>query len=252
MPQQIVRIPGIEPIVLPEARRSVLPLHSYLRECILDGRVPPGTKLSQATLADQLGVSRTPLREVLRMLQEEGLVEFEPNQRMRVSDLDPVSLDSDYASRILLGTLALSLTIESFGAKQKQEAARLLTAMRRAARTKDMGAWLASHNDFHRLFDTAASLPLRRQLQSLADRSVRYIRIVQNVEPAHWADTGDVEHPAILEAVVDGDRAAALTTLAHHLAGTALRVLESSAPHYVPVAVPHAVEIVTGAPVPAH
>ena len=96
MPQQIVQLPGIERVDVPVARQSVPPLHAYLRSCILDGRLPPGTKLSQATLADQLGVSRTPMREVLRMLQEEGLVTSEPNQRMRVAGLDPVELDSDY------------------------------------------------------------------------------------------------------------------------------------------------------------
>lgn len=252
MPQRIVRIPGIEPLDLPEARQSIAPLHAYLRECILDGRVPPGTKLSQSTLADQLGVSRTPLREVLRMLQEEGLVEFEPNQRMRVTDLDPIALDSDYASRILLGTLSLSMTVATFGAVEHQQARTLLAAMHSAAEDKDVSGWFAAHNAYHRLFDTAAAAPLRRQLQVLADRSVRYIRIAQSAEPAHWGDTGDLEHPAILAAVLDGDVPGARAALARHLAGTALRVLAGSAPHYTPAAVPQAVEIVTGVRPAAH
>jgi len=74
----------------------------------------PGTRLSQVALADQLGVSRMALPEVLRMLQEEGLVEIEPNQRTRVAGLDPQELDDVYASRILLETLALSMTLEEF------------------------------------------------------------------------------------------------------------------------------------------
>src|SRR5260370_12478670 len=93
----------------------------------------PGTKLSQVTLAAQLGISRTPLREVLRMLQEEGLVEIEPNQRTRVAGLDPQELDDVYASRILLETLALSMTIRHFGAKAPTQANRMLTTRRRAA-----------------------------------------------------------------------------------------------------------------------
>ena len=68
-------------------------LHEYLREFVLDGTLTPGAKLSQVALADQLGVSRTPLSEVLRMLQEEGLVQTEPNQRTRVAGLDPRELD---------------------------------------------------------------------------------------------------------------------------------------------------------------
>lgn len=250
MAHRIVRLPGIERVDLPTARQSVPPLHTYLRACILDGRLPPGTKLSQATLADQLGVSRTPLREVLRMLQEEGLVSSEPNQRMRVTSLDPTELDSSYAARILIGALAVSLTIEQFDATHQREAQRLLTIMRRTARRKDLETWLEVHRDYHGVLEMGAPEPLRRQLDSLADRSVRYIRIQQNAQPAGWADVGDVEHPAILAAVVAGDVDAATGAMARHLAGTALRVLASSAPDYVPTAVPRAVALVTsGTPV---
>lgn len=246
MAPRIVRLPGIERLDLPLARQSVPPMHAYLRACIMDGRLPPGTKLSQATLADQLGVSRTPLREALRMLQEEGLISTEPNQRMTVTELDPVELDSIYAARILLGTLALSMTADQFDNRQRRDAQRLLTTMRRAARRKDLEAWLETHHAYHLLLETGAPEPLRRQLQSLADRSVRYIRTQQYDEPAHWADVGDVEHPAILQAILDGDGSAAILALAQHLAGTAMRVLSRSAPDYVPTAVPRAIAFVEG------
>ena len=244
MPPRVVRLPGIERVDVPVARQSVPLLHSYVRACILDGRLPPGTKLSQATLADQLGVSRTPLREVLRMLQEEGLLSSEPNQRMQVAGLDPAELDSDYAARILLATLALSMTVDGFGAGQRRAAQRLLTRMRGAARRKNVSDWLSAHSAYHALLDAGAPEPLRRQLQVLSDRSVRYIRIRQHDAQAQWAEIGDVEHPLILEAVVDGDTPTAVTALAHHLAGTALRVLAGSAPDYVPTAVPRAVALV--------
>jgi len=246
MAQRIERLPGIERVDLPAARQSVPPLHAYLRACILDGRVPPGTKLSQATLADQLGVSRTPLREVLRMLQEEGLIEAEPNQRMRVTGLDPAELDSSYAARILLDALALSMTIEEFDDAKTREAQRLLTVMRRTARRRDIETWLDVHRAYHRLLVTGAPEPMRRQLDLLADRSLRYIRIQQHTEPAGWADVGDVEHAAILAAACDGDISTAVSLQATHLAGTALRVLTRSAPDYVPRAVPHAVSLVAG------
>ena len=51
---------------IPAARQAIPRLHAYLRECILDGTLTPGTKLSQVSLARQLGVSRTPLREVVK------------------------------------------------------------------------------------------------------------------------------------------------------------------------------------------
>ena len=246
MARSAARIPGIVRLDLPEARQAIPRLHAYLRECILDGRIPPGTKLSQVALAEQLGVSRTPLREVLRMLQEEGYVEFEPNQRMRVAELDPVELDADYGCRILLETLALSMTLESIGARQRREARRLLTAMRRAGRIGDLPGWFNAHHAFHRVMTAGAGEPLLRTLQTLEDRSARYIRIYQQSEPADWQTAGDAEHAAILDALAAGDDSAALTGLAHHLARTALRVLSEYAPDYTPRAVPNAVALAEG------
>jgi DNA-binding GntR family transcriptional regulator len=244
MPPRVVLIPNIRKVDVPEARQAIPHVHAYLRECILDGTLTPGTKLSQQSLARQLGVSRTPLREVLRMLQEEGLVEIEPNQRTRVSGLDPQELDDVYASRILLETLALSMTIGNFGAAARKEAKRLLRVMRRAARTGDLSGWFAAHGDYHRLVTAGAGEALQRQLQVFADRTIRYIRIYQLSDPGSWQAVGDVEHAQILEALIAGDERGALSGMAHHLARTALRVLTDCAPEFVPVAVPHAVALI--------
>src|SRR2546430_549171 len=136
MPRTPSVVPGLRKVDLPEVRQAIPALHAYLRQCVLDGTLTPGTKLSQVALADQLGVSRTPLREVLRMLQEEGLVEIEPNQRTRVAGLDPQELDEVYASRILLETLALSMTLHGFTPANQRQAKQLLTAMPRARRMR--------------------------------------------------------------------------------------------------------------------
>jgi DNA-binding GntR family transcriptional regulator len=237
-------VPGLRKVDLPEVRQAIPALHTYLRECVLDGTLIPGTKLSQVALAEQLGVSRTPLREVLRMLQEEGLVEIEPNQRTRVAGLDPAELDDVYASRILLETLALSLTLDSFTPDRQRDTKRMLTAMRQAAKTGDFGTWFASHGEFHRLITAGAGAPLQRQLSVFADRTTRYIRIYQLSEPASWQLTGDAEHAAILTALADGDHAQALSGLAHHLARTAERVLTDCAPQYQIKAVTHALDLI--------
>jgi DNA-binding GntR family transcriptional regulator len=237
-------IPDIHKVHLPEARQAIPHVHAYLRECILDGTLTPGTKLSQVTLAEQLGISRTPLREVLRMLQEEGLVEIEPNQRTRVAGLDPQELDDTYACRILMETLALSMTMSTFGAAGRKDARRLLTAMRRAAKTGDFTAWFAAHTDYHRLITGGAGEVLARQLGAFADRTTRYIRIYQLSDPNSWQAAGDIEHEQILEAVIAGDEQGALNGMAHHLARTALRVLADCAPEYRPSAVPRAVALI--------
>ena len=236
--------PLLQKVHLPEIRQAIPALHSYLRECILDGTLEPGTKLSQVALAEQLGVSRTPLREVLRMLQEEGLVEIEPNQRTRVAGLDPRELDDLYASRILLETLALSTGLASFGPADARAARSMLKEMRTAAKQGDFGAWFAAHGTFHRSMYTGVGEALQKQLIAYADRSVRFIRIYQLSDPNNWQVAGDVEHTALLESVIEGDRRTALTQLAHHLARTAERVLTDCAPHYQITAVRHALALV--------
>jgi DNA-binding GntR family transcriptional regulator len=237
-------VPGLRKVELPEVRQAIPALHAYLRQCVLDGTLTPGTKLSQVALADQLGVSRTPLREVLRMLQEEGLVEIEPNQRTRVAGLDPAELDDVYASRILLETLALSLTLADFTPARQREAKRMLSAMRQAAKAGDFGAWFDSHAGFHRLITAGAGAALQRQLTAFADRAIRYIRIYQLSEPVGWQSAGEVEHAAILAALAEHDHAAALSGLAHHLERTAARVLADCAPGYEINAVTHALRLV--------
>ena len=245
MPQRTVRIPGIERLELPTSRQSITPLHCYLRECILDGRIPPDTKLSQVALADQLGVSRTPLREVLRMLQEEGLVEFEPNQRMRIAGFDPAELDTIYGTRILLECLALTMTIGDFGPQQRRAAKKTLTAMRQAARDQDLSCWFTAHAEFHRLLATGAGEPLRGQLRSLADRGSRYIRVMRRLAPAAWQQPDDLEDQAILDAVAAGDEATAVSLQARHLERTALVVLADVAPDFQLTAVPRAMALLS-------
>jgi hypothetical protein len=68
---------------------------------------------------------------------------------MRVANLDLVEFDANHASRILLETLGLSLTLESIGSRQRREACRLLTAMRRAARTGHLPGLFEVHHAYH-------------------------------------------------------------------------------------------------------
>jgi DNA-binding GntR family transcriptional regulator len=85
---------------------------------------------------------------------------------------------------------------------------------------------------------------MQRQLRAFADRTTRYIRIYQLSEPNSWQTAGDIEHAAILAALIAGDERGAVMGMAHHLARTALRVLTDCAPDYVPVAVPYAVALI--------
>lgn len=219
---------------------GITTLHNRLRTLILDGVYPPGARLAERDLAQTLGVSRTPLREVLRLLQREGLVESGRYQRARVAPLDPVALDMLYAGRIQLEVLGLALTLPCL---QEEDFAALdatLSAMRSATTMED---WEVPHRRFHALLVAQAGAQLRTTISSYADQSRRY-RLILAYREIHAQAVSAVEHGQILQACREHKREEAVQQLARHLARTALTTLAHLAPEYEPVAVRTALALV--------
>ena len=75
---------GLPTLKLANNRQSVAELHAHLRRLIMDEELPPGTELNQADLGRRYNVSRGPMREALRLLQQEGLIDMQLNQRATV------------------------------------------------------------------------------------------------------------------------------------------------------------------------
>ena len=100
-----------------------------LRRAIVRCDIPSGVQLSQRELSQLTGVGRTPLREALRMLQREGLVEAEPNHRVRVADFSIPDLEQLYAMRISLEALAIRLTVPLLQADELRRLEGFLTQM---------------------------------------------------------------------------------------------------------------------------
>ncbi len=233
-----IKTPGVP--AEDENAGGITALHHRLRQLILEGVYPPGAKLSERDLARTLGVSRTPLREVLRLLQREGLVETGRYQRARVAPLDPVALDRLYAGRIQLETLGLALTIPSMHEEEFATLDAALAAMRSATVMED---WDGPHRRFHALLVAQAGEQLRATITSYADQSQRY-RLILSSREIHAQSVSAVEHGRILQACRERHREEAVQQLARHLARTALTVLAHMAPEYEPVAVRTALALV--------
>src|SRR5215467_264664 len=105
----------------PAPELSTEVVHDRLRRAILRGEFDPKVPLSQVKLAARLGVSRTPLREALRMLQREGLIDSEPNRRVRVAALSLADLEQLYAARVLIEALAVRLTVPAYTVDDRSE-----------------------------------------------------------------------------------------------------------------------------------
>jgi len=220
---------GRDGLRIADPRQTSVSVHAYLRDLIITGALPPGTQLKQAELARVLAVSRTPLREAFRMLQEEGLISAEPNQRSRVIGLDAEELDSLYAARVVLESLGARLTAGSLSREELRSATAAFKEMERTYRAGDTASWTVAHRSFHRLLVGRCGTAVLRTINSYAEQSERYVRIDQLTRRHDFA-ARQREHQAILDAVRDGDPQAAVEQMARHLAGTARRVVDGHAP----------------------
>ena len=235
----------LQPMDAAEGKIAATHVHMHLRQMILDGTVPLGTVLSQVQLAQEIGVSRTPLREALRMLQEEGLVLAEYNHRVRVADIDIGELEYFYASRIMLESLAISLTVPLLTQDDFDKLASALDQMSAASKRRDMQNWDEGNRKFHAILSSYTREQLRETIKRSIDSSERYRRIkLQNLARS-W-EVAEVEHMAIFEACREGNRDVAVELLARHLARTALTVIALADPGYEPTAVRTALRLVMG------
>jgi DNA-binding GntR family transcriptional regulator len=205
--------------------------HAALRSLILAGELEAGSQLSQVQLARLTGVSTTPLREALRRLEAEGLVESRRNRRPRVRPLACDDLDSVYAARVLLEPLALRLTVPRLSFGDLGELRERLAAMRLAAMPQDdedsiwdRSAWERAHEAFHLLLISGAPKPLRDHIETLMARADRYRRISVGSDGAAGHAQGDAEHAGIIEACEAGEAELAARVLRAQLARSARTV----------------------------
>jgi len=231
-------------------RRSSSIVRSFLRDQIVAGQIPPGAILSQLEISDFLGVSRTPVREALRMLQEEGLVEATPNHRARVREIDPRELEDLYATRILLESLAVKITIQRLENDGIKAIETHLERLSDPACREDVDEWMRVHSLFHGALVSGAGPEIVDNIRRLEQRTSRYRYLRKAQHGPYWWLRGEREHRDIVGAIVAGhpDRAGEL--LARHLARTALNLLGEIVPEYDPAAVRHAVRMASSGAAP--
>jgi DNA-binding GntR family transcriptional regulator len=186
--------------------------YEHLRALILAGDLTPGSRLGQAALAEQLGTSRTPVREALRRLAGEGLVEFHPNRGFWTSDLGVEAV-----LRRLEVRLILEPGIAGLAAGRRGEGD--LKALREAIERERAAADAADAHDASRDFHLALARATRnaeveRSLESLWIVEVGRRLMALRAAVHDWR-TGDIdEHREILDAVErkQADTAAELMT----------------------------------------
>jgi DNA-binding GntR family transcriptional regulator len=198
-------------------------VYASLRGRIIDGELGRGTRLRQEALADELGVSRTPLREALRRLAAEGLVEFHPNRGAQVCDLTIDDVRRAYEARLVLepGAARLAalgrpagdlLTMSEAIRRQRTEGVRLEAFM--ASRAFHLALVRASGNEH--LIRLAEALWVPALAQSIYEKH-------RDVQERLVADV--TEHERILAAVEAGDADLADALTRTHIAAALAELL---------------------------
>jgi DNA-binding GntR family transcriptional regulator len=191
-----------------------------LRDAIVGGRLQPGDTLVISSLAKDLGVSATPLREALGRLAAEGLVEMQPHGSARVASVDLDEAVEIYELRRLLEPMALerSVTNGDGGYGDRVESAwHALTASRLST--------ASDHAAFHReLLSCCDSTWMLRLSTMLSDRAGLMMKVSALARPASYNLAES--HRRLKDLAVGGDAAGAAEELTRHLAGT-ITALES-------------------------
>lgn len=225
--------------------QTVGDIRDLLRAKIESGALRPGMTLNQSHLALELGVSRTPLREAMRMLQEEGLIEAVPNYRARVATFSPDYVEALYAERICLVALATKSTVESL---EDRDLRAMEAALKRAidqGHGANLKAWLAADLRFHTLHESGHGGMLSERLERSA-RQITFIRRMywERVMPSA-SDPADAEHQTIYEACMRRDVAAAVDAAASHIARVGATLIDQAAPDRGHTLIQHALDLVT-------
>ncbi|MDX9943981.1 MAG: FCD domain-containing protein [Azonexus sp.] len=195
-----------------------------LEKMILSGELPPGSKLNEVALAERLGVSRGPLREAFRTLEENGLIRQEKNRGAFVRIIELAEAADIYEVRAGLDATAGHLLAERITPAQLAALRKFTDGMQRAAIANDVDSFHTLNLSFHdciiEMTGNAVLLDVYRRLVKQLALFRRRNLLAPRAIP-HFAD----EHSAIVEHLAAGDSQAAATALRTHARGGRERML---------------------------
>lgn len=195
-----------------------------IERLILDGQLPPGAKLTEAMLAGRLGVSRGPIREAFRRLEEAGLVRLEKNRGVFVRDIALDEAAEIYDLRAAMDELAGRRLANSMGAEQARALRGIVERMEQAARADDADAYHLLNLEFHeRVVEFAGN----RKMTSIYRRLVKELALARrrNLSEKQALTHSAAEHRQILKALNSGDPDAAGRALFEHAEASKQRML---------------------------
>ncbi len=204
-----------------------------LRRAVLSGQVPPGSRLLQAAIATEMRTSTTPVREAMRELAGEGLLDLDPHRGVVVHRPSMEELQEVYRIRLVLEPVAIAATVENITPSQLALAEDVLDQMDNET---DAADWAILNAAYHSLLAEATAMPIMTSvLAKLRNITTLYVASLMHLHPDRLA-TAQGEHRAMLEACKAGDVKKAQEVEVAHLRHTLVMGEDELAPRPIPLA----------------
>jgi DNA-binding GntR family transcriptional regulator len=195
-----------------DVRDSVQALATCLRDDIFAGRLIPGQAIPQEEVSARYGMSRSPLREALRALEAEGMIEYRANRGAVVASMDEPTVRHIYQVRRMLESGAINLVFDHIHDRAIAEFKRLDGAARS---TKDAASFIHAHHEFHqKIYESTGNPVLAKAIHNHSVKAVLVPNLPTLIKAVKACSK--IDHARLLEAFTRRDlKEAKKVTLGH-------------------------------------
>jgi len=208
-------------------RPQTLDERAYLqiKKAILSGMLVPGEPIVETQLAEELGVSRTPVRKAIWRLEQEGFITSAPFKGYYVSKIDSQDIKEIYQLREILECHLVGETARQFTREDLAEIECAVLAADEALEEGDYSAFLESNRRFHHAFDRKYGNERISDVLRNLDERMRWILSTEVQDQRDVVEASFQEHKLIFEAIREGDVESAVSLMRQHLTGICRAIL---------------------------
>jgi len=191
-------------------------VYEELKRQIMIGEIAPGTRMMEVELADEMGVSRTPIREAIRKLEKEGLVSIEPRRGAYASEISIKEMLDVLQVRQFLEGMAAYLAAEKTSDQEKEELKVVTANYKEAVISEDIAEIVKADEAFHKMVvGCSGNETLKSVLSQVQDLSLRFRYIFY--DDFSRFEHVPTEHRDIVEAILSGDSEGAKVAMNQHI-----------------------------------
>jgi DNA-binding GntR family transcriptional regulator len=208
----------IGPADMPRVERQRLhdAVVEHLQKLIIEGVLAPGIKLNEREVCERLGISRTPLREAMKVLASEGLIEIVPNRGAFVSKMNDTEIWEAFEVMSGLEALSGELAAERISPAEIADIQQLHDEMLVCRKKNDLPGYYSRNQTIHNKINEAARNSVLRQIYQSINRRLLALRFKSNFKEAKW-DRAIQDHEEMIAALEARDGKRLATILRQHL-----------------------------------